>query len=222
MGDCFKGTGKRVTETRVLGSFDKILVEDNIDLILTLGPIQEVKIEAGKNLIPLIKTEVNDSNQLHLTNNNRCNWARSYKKGNITVHITCPDFSRIKHFGSGLIKSVDTIAVDSLEIFAMESGDLDLILNTQIVYLRNIGSADITLHGRSELLGNFHTGEGYHKCENLQTDYIWSYSEASGNEYYHAVKNLSTTIKWDGDIYYKGNPTATRQGDGSGELIKLD
>ena len=223
MGDCFKGTGKRTTEIRELASFDKILVQGNIDIIFTQGPVQEVKVEAGAKLIPLIKTEVDDSNKVHIRNDNRCNWARSYKKGNITVHITCPKLSLIKHFGSGFITNTDTFTVDTLEIFAIETGDLDMTVNANVIFTRNLGTTDITLHGKTFCLGNFHTGEGNHHCEDIRADYVWSYSKASGNEYYHPIKDLSATIQWDGDVFYKAtNATTKRQGTGSGNLIRID
>ena len=83
--DCIKRTGKPAIETRTLPPFTKIYLKDNIDLFIKQGITEEVKIEAGSNLISLIKTEV-DSGILHISNDNRCNWARSYKNG---VRCSC-------------------------------------------------------------------------------------------------------------------------------------
>ncbi len=220
--DLIKRTGKRITETRILPSFKSIFLKDNIDLYLSQGPIQEIKVDAGENLIPLIKMEVNADNELHIWNENRCNWARSYKKGNISVYITAPSFSTIKHWGSGLIKSLNTITEDTLTIQTHESGDLEMTINTTIVYAANTGSSDITLHGKSKLMGNYHNGAGYNRCEDLQADIIWITSEASGNDYYYPLHELGVTINWEGDVYYKGNPTVNETVSGKGKLIKLN
>ena len=220
--DAFKGTGKRITETRAIASFTSIYVEDKIDLVLTQGPAQELSVEAGEKLVPLIETEVDEKGELRISNHNRCDWARSYKKGNITVHITSPDFRLIRHWGSGIIRSNDTIHADTLEIVTHESGDVNLTVNTHITYIINTGSADVTLRGFTSLLGVYHNGEGYNYCEGLDAEIIWTTSEASGNEYYHPTKELYATLSWDGDIYYKGTPSVQSSIKGSGKLISIN
>ena len=76
MGDCFKSTGKIVDEYRAVQQFNEIQVMNNINLFITYDTIQEIRVEAGKNLVNLIKTDVNN-NRLIIKNNNKCNWIRS-------------------------------------------------------------------------------------------------------------------------------------------------
>src|SRR5690349_19772036 len=109
--DCIKRTGQSTTVIRTLPPFDKIYLKDNIDVFITQGNTPEVRIEAGSNLISLVKTEV-DSGVLRITNDNRCNWARTYKNGAIKVYITMPVLRFLWHFGSGFLQSKDTIACD--------------------------------------------------------------------------------------------------------------
>ncbi|MEK6614821.1 MAG: head GIN domain-containing protein [Bacteroidota bacterium] len=216
--DCLKRTGKTSTDIRILPPFAKIIVEDNINVFITQGHTQEVKVEAGNNLISLIKTEV-DSGTLHIQNNNQCNWARSYRKGTINVHITMPTLKHISHFGSGMIKSNDTITGDTINILTRESGDVELTINTYIVFTQVHSTSDVTLHGKSIFHGNFHIGAGFLHCEDLQTECTWSFSKASGDEYLNAKQCLGVTIDWVGNIYYSGNPTIEVNGTGEGKLI---
>ncbi|HET7818581.1 MAG TPA: head GIN domain-containing protein [Bacteroidia bacterium] len=216
---CFKGNGSRTTELRKVAAFNSLYVEDNIDVVLKQGPVQEVIVEAGENLIPLIRTEV-INNELHIKNDNKCNWARSYKKGNITVHITSPSYNHINDYGSGLISSRDTLTCDSINIYTRESGDIDITINTYAFFIQNIGSSDITVKGKTSLFGVFHTGEGFLYCQDLKADVIWTYSEASGNEYYFPQLELSATINWVGDVYYKGAAPVRSKGKGTGKLIQ--
>lgn len=216
--DCIKRTGKTSTELRMLSPFTKIIVEDNVNVLITQGSTQQVNVEAGNNLIPLIKTEVVNE-ELRIQNNNRCNWARSYRNGTIQVHITMPTLKCISHDGSGQIKSNDTITGDTLTIRARQSGDVELTINTQIVFTQVHNTSDVTLHGKSILHGNFHVGAGFLHCENLQTDITWSHSKASGDEYLNAKNSLAATLDWIGNIYYSGNPSINITGTGEGKLI---
>ncbi len=217
--DCIKRTGKPATETRVLTPFTKIYVKDNIDVIISRGNTPQVKIETGSNLISLIKTEV-DSGILHISNGNRCNWARSYKNGSIKVYVTMPTLRFLWHFGTGLVKSDDTLTCDTLDIWAHQTGNVDLKVNANIIYTNMHTTADITLHGRSGLFGSWHTGEGFLHCEDLQADIAWTHSKASGDEYINARSILSATIDWEGNIYYSGHPVTSADGKGKGKLIQ--
>lgn len=217
--DCIKRTGKPATEIRVVPPFNKVNVTDNIDVFIIQGNTQEVKIEAGSHLIGLIKTEV-DSGILHISNDNRCNWARSYKNGTIKVYVTMPALRYLWHLGSGLVKSEDTIHCDTLDIWAHETGNVDLILNANITFLNMHTTADITLHGKSISMGVWHSGEGFLHCEDFKTEFCWPHSTASGDEYLNVGINLWAKIDWEGNIFYTGTAIATIEGTGKGKLIQ--
>lgn len=216
--DCAKRTGKIFTDVRVLPPFTKIIVEDNVNVFITQGNSQDVKVEAGNNLITLIETEV-ENNTLLIQNNNKCNWARSYKNGTINVHITMPTLKHIAHFGSGLIKSNDTISGDTLTILTKESGDVELTINTYMLNTQVHSTSDVTIRGTTSLHGNFHIGAGFLYCKELRSDCAWSTSKASGDEYFNVKNCMGVTIDWVGNIYYSGNPTVEVKGTGEGKLI---
>lgn len=219
--DCFKRTGKNSTQERTLPPFTMIKVYDNVDVYIQQGNTQEVKIEAGDNLISLIKTKV-DSGTLHINNENRCNWARSYKRGTISVYITLPTLRYIWHYGSGLVQAKDTIHCDVFDIWAHQTGDADLMINANLIFVNMHTTSDLTLRGKTGLLGIWHRGEGYLHSKELIADYAWAQTKTSGNEYLNVQYELNVTINWEGDIYYSGNPATTVSGEGKGKLIKQD
>lgn len=218
--DCFKGTGKPSTELRTLASFNRIFIKGNIDVVIVQDSIFKAEIHAGENLIGLIRTEVTDTS-LNIYNDNRCNWARSYKKGKIIVKVFVPSLRLIKNLGSGLLSNEGTFQADTLEIWAHQTGDAILNVNANVMYTNNHTSADITLTGQTIMLGMYHTGEGYVHCENLSAQYAWSHSKTSGDAYVNASISFSTLIEWEGNIYYKGNPALTRYGSGTGQLLPM-
>src|SRR5512138_915177 len=79
--DCFTSAGEVTLEERILPDFDSLVLNDNVNLILTYDsmPIQTVAVEAGKNLLRGITTEVSNG-ELIIHNLNVCNWVRSFNK----------------------------------------------------------------------------------------------------------------------------------------------
>jgi len=129
MCDCFKGTGKVITETRTPSDYTRIELNDNINLVITQDSINKISVEGGEKLLPNIQTEFVD-NKLIIKNNNKCNWVRSYKN-KFTVYVSAKSLKRIEYFGSGNITSTNTLVADTLEINCPESAEkIDIMANT--------------------------------------------------------------------------------------------
>ena len=145
--DCFKRTGSIVNVNREVSGFDKLFVEDNLNVFITQGSVFEVKIESGDNLISLIKTEVVDGT-LFIRNKNRCNWTRSYDKP-FNVYVTMPVLNFLTSDGTGKIRSLNTITTPDLDIQIKNSGDIELVINNSKITSHMHGSGDLTLHGHT-------------------------------------------------------------------------
>ena len=69
--DLFKSTGPIVREQRTVdGTFEKISLNNNINLVLTQGNLTTIEVEAGNNLLAEIKTEIKN-NTLTIKNLNK-------------------------------------------------------------------------------------------------------------------------------------------------------
>lgn len=92
-GDCFQKSGPIIQQEITVSSFDKILVNRDIELIIKEGFSQSVIIETGKNLLNDVLAEVVDG-RLTLTDNNTCNYVRDY--GITKVYVTAPNITEIR------------------------------------------------------------------------------------------------------------------------------
>ncbi len=146
--DCFKRTGTIVTVDREVSGFDKLFIEDNLNVYITQDSVFDVKIESGENLISLIKTEVTADGTLFIRNKNRCNWTRSYDKP-FNVYVTMPVLNFLTSDGTGNIKSLNAITTPYLEIQTKNSGDVELVVNNSKITSHMHGSGDLTLHGHT-------------------------------------------------------------------------
>lgn len=204
MCDCIKRTGEIVTETRELPSFDRILLLDNVNVYLTEDTVQKVTVEAGENLIDLVKTEVVDG-EIRIMNKNRCNWARSYKP-QIYVRIHMPGVRWIVSDGVGFIQSTNTITSPELDYRLMNLGDIRLKVNNSSVMGHMHGAGDVYLEGEANHHACHIVGNGFINAKDLKTNYTWMYTNTSGNIEITVNDLLQVTIDGSGDVLYRGEP----------------
>ncbi len=216
MCDCIKRTGAIITETRSIIGFDSVLAEDNLNIFITQDPVFEVKVEAGKNIVPLIKTEVVDGT-LIITNNNRCNWTRSYDKP-FNVYIKMPLIKYIGSEGTGNIKSLNTITTDVLNVQTKNSGNIELTVSNSNITTYMHGAGDVTLHGTTNQHYVDIGGTAFLNCKDLQTGYTSIHTFTTG------LCNITTTklacrIDYVGDVYCYGSPVIVEETlNGTGQL----
>ncbi|MBK6984807.1 MAG: DUF2807 domain-containing protein [Bacteroidetes bacterium] len=221
MCDCVKSSGPTNTIYHDVADFNCIYLRDKMDLYITQGPTFEVRVEAGRNLQKLIKTEL-DGETLKVFNNNRCNWVRGYK-GKINVYITAPYYKHIRHAGLGTIQSVGAITQDEISVRTENSGDVKLDLNTGRFVGSAHGNGDLYLTGVTDRLESDYTGTNYIYASQLTIrNYVYLHSVTIGHTYINAPEGglMDIVIDRAGNIYYKGNPnTINLTGTGKGNLI---
>jgi len=220
LGDCVKSTGSIRTEFRIPEPFNRLEVEDNINVFIYFDDSYQLEIEAGKNLIPLIETEVKNGT-LYLRNNNKCNWVRSFEVP-VNVHLTCPSLDYLIARGFGTIETVDTIVGTSFTAEQWEaSGLVKLTVNTQQTWLKtNTGPGNFECYGITEYLYAYNSSSGIFRLENLYTNECFIWNAGVGDIHVQVGGPAEFTIDDAGDIYYTGSPhTVISHLNGSGQLI---
>ena len=75
--DCFQTSGDIIQVEIDVNSFDQILVNRDIELVIKEAPDFKVTVETGENLINDVEIEV-IGDRLVLTDNNTCNYIRDF------------------------------------------------------------------------------------------------------------------------------------------------
>ncbi len=223
MFDCFKSTGEIVTQERSASYFGGIVLKNNLDLYITQGASYSIAVEAGKNLQKNIKTVIKDS-VLTISNDNRCNWVRSYDKP-MKVHLTVVDLDSIIYQSSGNVYSMNTLITDSIQVLVKEGGgSIDLQIETGKSYLQlNEGTVDLHVHGNSVV--NYISSNAYGPvdCLDLNTNFTYMGSSSTNDCYIQVHMELEVVIDNAGNVYYTGDPYSISKTENStGKLIKLD
>lgn len=146
--NCFRSTGEIQVESRKIASFKNLQVEDNLSVTWHESDSEYVKITAGKNLIPQIKTE-NQGNTLFIRNKNSCNWTRSYSSPfEIDLYSHSPYL--IRHEGFGVIHCSDTLKASPLTLQHYGAGDLNLLIKVDELFVDFNSPGECVILGQAE------------------------------------------------------------------------
>ena len=147
--DCFKKTGEYTEQEFMLDSFHTVVVLDEADVYLANGVEQLVEIRSGKNLIPDIHLEVKDS-VLTIRNENSCNWRRM--PGNPGIYINSNRLRRIEIYDYANFYTMDTLSLSRLTVFSDGTGNFDMAIDMDSLYVKSIYISNFRFSGSVEVL----------------------------------------------------------------------
>jgi len=203
--DCVKTTGEISTEDRYFSGFKKIIMEDNINLILVQNLPDKIIIEAGKNLLPKISVK-QDGTTLTIENKNSCNWVRNYDAP-IKVYVGANYVKEVIQNGYGKLETVEEVETDTLRFQALTFGDVDLHLKSS--YVGFIADEKVTV----KLVGTTNKIDGF-VFKNAQVDlsgFVSPFTQIQQNSildvkaYSNSI--LQSKINGKGNLVCYGNPS---------------
>lgn len=218
--DWTKSTGKTITQNRPTSNFKFIVMDDDVDIRLSSSPQPAMSVTAGQNIIDGIKTEVRNDT-LYVSNENRCNWVRSYKNRYV-VNVAVPAIERLLYYGSGDVECTDTIRTDAFVLDVWNgSGSIHLLLDVNQSQLnQHIGRCDITVAGRSPLTYVYQNDVGRIDASSLESDFTYARNTGTNDMFIRCNKELGVEIRYTGNIYCSGQPYRVDSDiTGSGRLI---
>ena len=187
-----KGSGKIVSETRTLDSFDRLGSAGSATVVVTVGPAQSVTVKADDNVVSLIETKV-ENGRLKIGTNG------SYSTdSDVTVTVTVPALKAAALSGSGDL-TVTGVGGDSFEAALSGSGDISATGRAEKISVSVAGSGDVHLFGLASLRAEVSIA-------------------GSGDVEVSATEALSASIAGSGDVHYRGKPAVKRSIAGSGDV----
>jgi hypothetical protein len=221
--DCIHGTGNVIQQERQLPTFHSVYVEDNVNLIFQEDTIQKIIVEAGKNLINLVKTEMR-GDELFLHNDNKCNFSRRYDIPiNVYIHYVRNQFYSVKSKATSTISNSNPCTNDSIDLNIESSGDINFqVAGSGTIFTHQHGAGDVTLIGTCDQVIIYSIGTGFTTTENCANRYTWVYTTTTGKITVGPWDQLITQIYGSGNIYYKGNPNSIVNSEtNTGKLLPL-
>jgi len=219
---CMHLYGEEFQETRILSNFNRLRINSLMNVYWHLDSQTKVVIKTGKNLLPYIKTELSNGT-LAITNLNRCNWLRKYKR--IEMHVYSPTFKYIDLYGNGDFYLLDTLFNDTIKVDNWSDiSKVSLLVNCSVFsYSQNSGTGDTYINGSAGVSFLWAMGYGYIHARNFKTGYSYITQKSTGNFYVNVEKEIGANLYSCGNVYVYGKPYYIEQKSFStGKLIMAE
>lgn len=215
--------GQTIKEERPVKMFDQVSLTGIGTVILTQDKPTMLLVEADKDLLPEIKTEVRGSTlYLGLKDHTwwKSHWLGAYK--DIHYFVTLPKVRGISVSGSGSIEAdkiesrklrISISGSGEIEIGTLEAGNLDVSIS---------GSGDCRLVGQVEDQKISISGSGTYDAHDLQSDETEIRISGSGNATVWVERDIDVKVSGSGTVKYVGDPKdVSFQSSGSGKVLKI-
>lgn len=210
--DCIQTAGDIIQEEVTLPTFEKILVNRDIELIIREGTDQQVIIETGENLIGDVKAEV-IGDRLVLTDDNTCNYVRDY--GITKVYVTSPNITEVRSSTQYDISSDGILNYDDLTLLSEDFnmpgtftvGDFRLSINATRLRAVANNISFFYIDGQVENLSiGFFSGAGRFEGENLIAQNIDVFHRGSNDMVVNPQQSLTGELRGTGDLISVNQP----------------
>ncbi|TLX76921.1 DUF2807 domain-containing protein [Labilibacter sediminis] len=198
----FAGSGQAEREVRKVKSFNSVSANSGIDVFITQGSEQSVEVEASKNSIHRIITEVKGET-LHIYVKGSFKWnSKDIKK----VYITAPEFKSISAGGGADVRGVSSVKAEILSLNSSGGADIYLSVETTTLKLNCSGGADISVNGTTEQLRAVASGGSDIKADKLMAKYVDVSASGGGDAHVFASEKIVANASGGGDVHYTGSP----------------
>lgn len=209
--DCLQTSGNNIVQDYTIDSFNQIIVNENIELVVIHGDNYSLKIETGINLISDISFSLSQE-ILTLNDGNNCNWARSYAPTRITV--STPTLKKIISNTQYDVSSQGILSYPNLELVSenfseglISVGDFNIEVVSQSLNIISNNLSQFFISGSTEnLFIGFYSGTTSFFGSNLIAQDVNVFHRSSHNIIIHPIHSLSGELLGIGDLISMNTP----------------
>ena len=210
--DCIQSADVVMTIEQNIEPFDRILVNENIELFLLQGSEYHLKIESGEHLISDVNYTIDNSGLLTLSDNNQCNWVRSYVP--TKIFVTTPILKEIRSNTQYTIKSEGILTFPNLKLISenfnednISSGDFNLHVQNESLSIISNNISQFFISGSTDtLFVGFYSGTTAFFGANLLAQNVEISHRSSHDITVHPVQSLSGVLRSTGNLISVNEP----------------
>jgi Putative auto-transporter adhesin, head GIN domain len=211
-----------------VSNFNKLKIGGPVDIQISQGTTESLKITAPTKVIDRITVEVTGG--VLKIHNKHDNWGKSelswysdksvwHKKHyRIIAYLTVNALKSISISGSGTVKFADGINADHMSLRLRGSGSMDGKIDTKSLVTTISGSGNIKLSGNASNSRLKVSGSGAFAAADLVTSNSNVHVSGSGDAKINANDSITAGISGSGSVNYTGavkNISTTKSGSGS-------
>lgn len=218
---CSKSMEQQTIETP-LAEFDSLVLNSVFDVYLVQGTENSIKLEGAKKILENIDYTI-ANNTLTIKNNYKGNWIHP-KNNKIKLTITVNQISLISANETCNIKTVNTLIGDEIGLVLtskLNEATLDVNCNTFYYWNNFPCGGRIKLSGNTTELKLWNVALMAIDAYDLIANTVLIDNASKGDCKVYSTQSLTYSIKGEGNIYVKGNPSTIVKVEESstGELI---
>ena len=212
----WSSNGEVVDEIRNYERFHAVDVSGNFNLTLKQDTIHDVLITANEELLPKIKTEVQNG-VLYISSA-----VVLFNTRPITLTVSLDSISAITARGACDLKNVSTVTASNIAINLKGAVEADLNVEvTDVVKLDLTGATKIKMRGTTQTLRINATGAGDIAANELKAQYVDVSLTGAANAKVYASESINVRAKGASDIKCFGNPEKVEKSIGKASSFQL-
>ncbi len=211
-----KGDGNVTTTDRELnGEFNAIEVSRGLDVYLTQGDTESIRVQADENLQEIIVVEI-ENGVLNIYAEENISSAASKK-----IMVNFKNIDRISTSSGSDVISTTMIKANDLEIYTSSGSDVELEVEVENLICESSSGSDIKLSGSTNTFRAEASSGSDIKAGNLKAVKTKAEANSGADITVNTSEELTASANSGGDIRYYGNPDKVEKNDGpSGSITK--
>jgi hypothetical protein len=213
------GSGNVITQKREVSNFHAIEVDYPAKVVIKQGNTESVSIEAEDNLMPNLRTEVQNGTLkifYKKTNGKHVNPTTS-----VNITVTVKDLDEVTYSSAGEL-TVTGLKTDDLAVSLSGAGNFELKdIDVKNLKVDMSGAGGMTASGAADNLDLNISGFGEFTGEDLHGKTANVTISGAGNASMWVDNELDAEISGAGSIHYYGSPAVTKQINGLGSVDRL-
>jgi len=206
------------TEIRDVNNFSAIKVSTGIDLYLTMGNSEEVKIVADDDIIDRIITKVeNGTLRIYMKKNNLFNWGFNKTR---KAYVTVKELKALHASSGSDVHSENTLRGESLEIKASSGSDVKLDVVYKNLSLDASSGSDAKLTGKAKTFEAEASSGSDITAGNLESVICKVKASSGSDATINVTDELYARVSSGADVRYYGNPSVKDIDESSGGDVK--
>jgi hypothetical protein len=219
-------TGNCVTESREVSNFDRVLLRDYGELVITQGEEESLTIETDRDILPRIKTEVIEGKLIIKIDGT---WleklghalSTSVTRHAIKYNLTVKKLTGLEITGAVSVKA-SSIDTDRLALTLRGAGQVNIeTLSAEVLEADVPGAGAINIGGRVREQRITMSGTASYNAPRLESKRASVDLRGAGQATVWAVEELDVAIRGIGSVQYYGTPIVKKSVSGIGAVTSL-
>jgi hypothetical protein len=217
MGSCIeitgiKGDGNVVKEERQVSGFTSLEVSGAFEVYLYQGKSESLTLEADKNLMEIIVTEVK-GDKLHIYTRENIK-----KATELNVYLTFEELEMIDISGAVSIEGEGMLEFDELYLDGSGASEINLEMNVKALHADFSGASEIELSGSAGSASFDFSGASELDAIDFEIKHCELDVSGAAEAKVNVSTNLEVNVSGAASVKYKGNPNISKDVSGAGSI----